>query len=361
MVRTPFPSHICSISPQSTSIEIVPIESVGEVSMSEIDADPINSVKDVEELTLLLKSSEFEKDMHINECEEAKIHVSELESKIREMTDELTKSKSTQSELLRVEKRLVEAMNGKVEAMEQMEVMETRVKDIKLLESELSRLMMELKLRDGSELTRLETMRSELVEIRDRENKAHVELELLKAELRKERSKTAAAEAAEVKGNNEKSSAYFALQQMAIKTQEVKEENKRLISNQEEIQFQDSKSDHVITISLEEYEILVKKSEEAKVDPEENENLTKDIESAMMRVSEFRARAEHATTRAEMAEQAKAALEEQIKERKEQKQRRRAALAALHTASVSISSHSFEDDDNPKTYMPLGNFFKMNL
>ncbi|KAI3717745.1 hypothetical protein L1987_69540 [Smallanthus sonchifolius] len=267
MVPTPFPSHICSISPQSTSIEIVPIESIGELGMSDIDTDPIYSVKDVEELTLLLKNSEFEKDMHINECEEAKIHVLELESKVRDMTDELTKSKSTQAELLRVEKRLVEAVNGKVEAMEQMEVMETRVKDIELLESELTRLMMELKLRDESELTRLETMRSELDEIRDRENKAQVELELLKAELRKERSITEAAEAAEVKGNCEKSTAYFALQQMAIKKQEVKEENKRLISNQEEIQFQESKSDHAITISLEEYEILVKKSEEAKVAP----------------------------------------------------------------------------------------------
>ncbi|KAI3686534.1 hypothetical protein L1987_80213 [Smallanthus sonchifolius] len=322
--------------------------------------------KTVDGLKTMLKTSELDKEVYINECKEAKIRVTELESKIQEMADELTMLKSTEAELCILEKQLEEATNDKLEAMKQMEEMETQVKYIEIVETELTQLRQELKLRDESELTQLETIRDE---IRDRENEAQVEIALLKAEIHKERSKTAAAEAAELKAKGEKSAVYFALQQMAIETQEVKEENQRLQSEHEEIQFHGANLDNEITISLEEYEMLVKKAEEAKVEPqtesksrEEIENLKKELQSAMTRVSEFRTRAEQATTRAEVAEQAKAALEEQVKGWKEQKQRRRAAVAALRAESMSRSSQSKEYDDiNPKTYMPLGNFLKMKL
>ncbi|KAF5807260.1 hypothetical protein HanRHA438_Chr05g0240931 [Helianthus annuus] len=322
----------------------------------------------VDGLKTLLKNSEFEKEVYINECKEAKIRVSEFETKIQEMADELTMLKSTEDELRVLEKQLMEATSDKLKNIKQMEEMETQGKYIELLESELTQLRQELQLRGESELTRLETMRSELDEIRERENEAQVEIALLQAEIHKERSKAAAAEAAELKAIGEKSAAYFAVQQMAIETQEVKKENQRLQSEHEEVLFQDANSvnDNEITISLEEYENLVKKSEEAKVEPqiesksrEEIEKLKKDLESATAKVSEFRTRAEQATTRAEVAEQAKAALEEQVKEWKEQKQRRRAALAALRAESMSRSSHSLEYDDNSKTYMPLGKFLKM--
>ncbi|KAK9080415.1 hypothetical protein SSX86_000173 [Deinandra increscens subsp. villosa] len=208
-------------------------------------------------------------------------------------------------------------------------------------------------------------MRSEMDEIRDRENEAQVEIALLKAEIHKERSKTAASEVAKLKAQGEKSAAYFALQQMALETHEVKKENKRLQSEHNEIQLQGSNSDNEITTPLEESE---SESEEVNIEPqtesktrEEVENLKKDLECAMARVSEFRTRAEQATTRAEVAEQAKAGLEEQIKGWKEQKQRRRAALSALRAESMSRSSHSLEYEDNSKTYMPLGTFLKMKL
>ncbi|MFS7939711.1 hypothetical protein Hanom_Chr05g00455101 [Helianthus anomalus] len=320
----------------------------------------------VDGLKTLLKNSEFEKEVYINECKEAKIRVSEFETKIQEMADELTMLKSTEDELRVLEKQLMEATSDKLKTIKQMEEMETQGKYIELLESELTQIRQELQLRGESELTRLETMRSELDEIRERENEAQVEIALLQAEIHKERSKAAAAEAAELKAIGEKSAAYFAVQQMAIETQEVKKENQRLQSEHEEVQFQDANSVNEITISLEEYENLVKKSEEVKVEPQiesksrkEIEKLKKDLENAMAKLSEFRTRAEQATTRAEVAEQAKAALEEQVKEWKEQKQRRRAALAALRAESMSRSSHSLEYDDNSKTYMPLGKFLKM--
>ncbi|KAL8244138.1 hypothetical protein R6Q59_010396 [Mikania micrantha] len=322
----------------------------------------------VNELKMLLRTIEFEKDVYASECKEAKNRVTELESSIKEMVDELTMLKSTEAKLGTLEKQLVEATNDKLETMKQMEVMETQVKYVELLESELAQLRHDLKLKHESESTQLDTMRSEMDEIRNRDNEAQVKIALLKAEIHKERSKVAAAEAAELKAKGEKSAAYFALQQMAIETQEVKKENERLQFEQEEIKFQDSNSDNEITIPLEEYEILVKKSEEANIEPqtesksqEDVEKLKKDLETAMKRVSEFRTRAEQATTRAEVAERAKAALEEQVKGWKEQKQRRRAALAALRAESMSRSSNNLEYDDNPKTYMPLGKFLKMKL
>ncbi|XP_024977271.1 putative WEB family protein At4g17210 [Cynara cardunculus var. scolymus] len=420
-------------------------------------------------ISTLLKSSEFEKDVFINECKEARIRVSELEFKIQEMAEELTELSSTRAQLLRVEKQLVAATDAKFEAMKQAEMIETvlsmekakmeemvhhenmlnetildlrlssmeseslkeeaekemkyaqeqlisksmaidslqselqranelhslaeeaaadsrsdlnrmkedykhqerrnsdQVQYIELLESELTQLKSEL--RDKNQelqmaIGELEKTKSEMEEMGDKDNETQVEIALLKAELHKGRSKTAAAEVSELRAKGEKSAAYFALQQMAIETQELKEENQRLQSGHEEIEFQDSKSDPEITISLAEYEILVKKNEEA--NDEQNltlkmECLKKDLESAMVRVSELRTQSEQAATRAEVAEQAKSALEEQIKQWKEQKQRRRAALAALRTESMSKSSHGFEFDDNSKTYMPLGKFLKMNF
>ncbi|PWA80080.1 hypothetical protein CTI12_AA200170 [Artemisia annua] len=289
----------------------------------------------LEELSTLLKTAEFEKDIYINVCKEEKIRVSELKSKIQEMGHVLTELKSTEAD-------------AKLKAMKQVEEMET----------ELTQLKLELKFKDESVLTQLDTMRNELEEIHDKENEAQVEIALLKAELHKGRSKAAAAEAAELKAKGEKNAAYFALQQMAVETQELKNENQRLQSEREDI-----------TITLHEYEILVKQAVEDKVetqtklkDLEEMKSLKKDLENAMARVSEFRTRAEQAVTRAEVAELAKADLEEQIKGWKEQKQRRRAAIAALRAESMSKSSRGFEFvDDDSKTYMPLGKFLKMRI
>ncbi|KAI3688794.1 hypothetical protein L2E82_46626 [Cichorium intybus] len=320
--------------------------------------------KTVDGLSMLLKTSEFEKDIYVNECKQAKVHATELESNIQKLADELSDLKSSRAQLLTVEKQLAAATEAKIEAIKHAETLNESIlslqissmeaeyakveteKCIELLQSELTQLKLELR-------GELETVKNELEEMSNKENEAQVEIALLKAELHKGRSKCAAAEAAELKAKGEKSAAYFALQQIATENQELKKENQRL-------QSENSNSDDVITISLEEYEILVKKAEEAKVEPE-MENLKRDLESAIAKVTEFRTRAEQAATRAEVAEEAKAAVEEQIKRWKEQKQRRRAAMAALRAESMSKSSRSFEYDDNPKTYMPLGKFLKMNF
>ncbi|KAK7330321.1 hypothetical protein VNO77_24511 [Canavalia gladiata] len=88
--------------------------------------------------------------------------------------------------------------------------------------------------------------------------------------------------------------------------------------------------------------------------------MKKELENASMKIAELRARAEQALSRAELAENAKAALEDKIKRHKEHRQRRRAALTALREESTpkpfSPSSHG-----TPGIYQPLGRVLNMKL
>ncbi|KAM0063174.1 hypothetical protein Hdeb2414_s0003g00087971 [Helianthus debilis subsp. tardiflorus] len=87
----------------------------------------------VDGLKTLLKNSEFEKEVYINECKEANIRVSEFETKIQEMADELTMLKSTEDKLRVLEKQVMEATSDKLKTIKQMEEMETQGKYIELL------------------------------------------------------------------------------------------------------------------------------------------------------------------------------------------------------------------------------------
>ncbi|KAG5027960.1 hypothetical protein JHK82_011590 [Glycine max] len=58
--------------------------------------------------------------------------------------------------------------------------------------------------------------------------------------------------------------------------------------------------------------------------------MEKELENASGKISELRARGEQALSKAEFAENAKAALEDKIRRHREHMQRRRAALTALH-------------------------------
>lgn len=219
----------------------------------------------------------------------------------------------------------------------------------------------------------LDQTKSEMDEIRQRENEAQVEIALLKAELHKERSKTAAAEAAEVRAKSEKSAVYVALQKLALEADEAKKETRRIksetsASDGEAEEIRDDTSARV-TISTEEYDVLVKKAEMAdniqEPTPEnwsEFENLKRELESATVKIGEFRTRAEQAVTRAEVAEFGKAALEAQIQRWREHKERRKAASVALREESISRENYSFkyDDDDASKTYQPLSKLLKMD-
>ncbi|KAG6635516.1 hypothetical protein CIPAW_11G048500 [Carya illinoinensis] len=275
------------------------------------------------------------------------------------------------------------------------------------LEMELNQLKLEL---DNSkeEACRLncvaETRTHELLEvktnrdeIRARETKAEIEVALLKAELHKGKSKIAAAEAAEARAESVKSWLYLAVQHLAVEAQEAKKENQGdnlaeeaensvLVNFQSERAFQDveplqidelkteeerkrDEDDSHITISLKEYESLITKAEKAnymhvvvgenadQLNLHENkyelENLKKELEVAMVKVGEFRTRAEQTVSRAELAEKAKVAIEDQLWRWQERKQRRKAALAALREESAPKEFYPPQYDRPPTTYQPL--------
>lgn len=98
--------------------------------------------KTADELFILFKTTEFERDIYVNECREARTGIDdELESKIKEMEEQFSESvkireelsqviselKSTKGELLNMEVDLVAARDAKLVAMKQAELMETAV------------------------------------------------------------------------------------------------------------------------------------------------------------------------------------------------------------------------------------------
>ncbi|KAA8542501.1 hypothetical protein F0562_023653 [Nyssa sinensis] len=282
---------------------------------------------------------------------------------------------------------------------------------IELLEMELNQLKLELKnaneevCRPNSDVEmmtdELEKVKNEMEEIKGRDTEAQVEIAMLKSELHKGRSKIAAAEAAEARAKSKNSGFYVAVQQLALEAEEAKKETRRLkeaaektaeegekfalvnpqIENSsygeeppqmDETVTGDEKGrddiDAHITISVEEYEALVKKAEKADQVPEpvpenryELEILQKELEIAAVKIGEFRTRAEQAASRAVVAERAKAELEDKIRWRREHRERRKAALAALREESFPKDSSSFKYEEVPKTYQPLGKVLNMEF
>ncbi|PHU24043.1 hypothetical protein BC332_09150 [Capsicum chinense] len=243
---------------------------------------------------------------------------------------------------------------------------------ISLLESELRQLKGELN-KANEEATRanadsgtmsleLEQIKKEMVEIREKETEAQVEIAFLKSEIHKGRSKIAAAEIADSVAKSEKSALHLALQQLALKAEEAKNENRRLKeagkaskeSRNEESEEGKEEAKAYITIPKEEY---VQVHEE----PNEIQVLKKELKTATLKISELRTRAEQAISRAEAAEKRKAALENQIKRWKEHKERKKAALTALREESISREITEYEPDNSPKIKQPLRKVLRMEF
>lgn len=291
---------------------------------------------------------------------------------------------------------------------------------IETLEMELNRLKLDCN-NSEEEVVRLslvietltnevQKVKAEMDEIKGRETEALIEIALLKAELHIGKSKIAAAEAAEERAKSVKSGPYLAVQQLAVEAHEAKEENITLkqgadeaaeetenselvgcqsenplqdveASQTEELKIEDEekmgKDDDHITISLEVYESLIRKSEKAdhfhgslgedssQLSTPENkhelETLKKELEIATAKIGEFRNRAEQAVSRAELAEKAKVAIEEQLRKWREQKQRRKADLAALREESARREFDPQYEKPPTTTYQPLGKVLNMKF
>nr|POE84922.1 hypothetical protein CFP56_48351 [Quercus suber] len=183
----------------------------------------------------------------------------------------------------------------------------------------------------------VQKVKAEKDEIKRRKTEALIEIALLKAELHKRKSKIAVAKAVEERAKSVKSGLYLAVQQLAVEAHEAKEENIRLkqgadeaaeetenselvrsqsenplqdveASQAEELKIEDEekmhKDDDHITISFEEYESLIRKSEKvdhfheslgedfSKLSTPKNkhelETLKKELEIATAKIGEFR-------------------------------------------------------------------------
>ncbi|KAL7139311.1 hypothetical protein ABFS83_09G042300 [Erythranthe nasuta] len=374
------------------------------------------------ELSILLTNSELQKDLYINQSQEADLRINELESSLERTSHQLSESEKAREKLSYVtsflESTLFQLQSLEIESLvmreKQMDYVSAKEAELELaaealldanetirdLEnkftekstyidslkeevkqandlrifhekvasdaiSELNRLKDEAELHEkknsdqsayiGLLETELRQLRTALVDAKDEtkknENDAQIEIALLKSEIHKGRSKTAAAEAAEARAQGEKSTLYNALQQMGLEAEETKKENRML------------------------KEALMQENNEVKTEEEERdenggelENTKKELENAISRIGEMRARAEQAISRAEAAEKAKAAMDEKMKRRKEHKERRKAALVALREESFSrdfgnsTEINEYDDAASAKNYQPLGKgFFSSSL
>ncbi|XP_057479162.1 WEB family protein At1g12150-like [Actinidia eriantha] len=345
---------------------------------AEIEIATTKALEAEEELEFVRKELEAMKDLE-NQLMDKSLTIESLQGEL-EKTNELRCSS---------EKAASDAINELKQQRMDLELLEMKNIDqlgcIGLLEMELNQLKIELKnaneemrrVSSDAESTRgeLQKVKLEIDEIRARETEAQVEIAMLKSELHKGRSRVAAAEA---RAKNEKSGLYLAVQQLAMEAEEAKKENRRLKDEAEnagegsESSSQDVKlpqiaeseckgeddSKALVIIPMRESKALVERAENI----HETENLKKELENASVKIGELRARAEQATSRAEVAETAKLALEDQLRKWREQRGKRRAALAALREESFpKEESRSFNYEQTPKTYQPLSKILNMKF
>ncbi|XP_038878411.1 putative WEB family protein At4g17210 isoform X2 [Benincasa hispida] len=223
----------------------------------------------------------------------------------------------------------------------------------------------------------LEKMKLEMDEMRDREASAQVEIALLKSELHKGRSKVAALVATEAKDESAKSDLHLAVQDL----DEVKplfERNSTSMEGDSNLAVNERRNDSVtLTFTSKEYQSSIENIDStSKFSPDkifhhissectdELEKLKKELEAATIRIGEFRSRAEQAATRAEMAEKAKEAIEDQLRKWREHKQRKKAALAAMKEVSAPPPPPKFKPSmygDTSTVYQPLGKVLNLKF
>ncbi|XP_050376807.1 protein WEAK CHLOROPLAST MOVEMENT UNDER BLUE LIGHT-like 3 [Argentina anserina] len=313
------------------------------------------------------------------------VYIEMLEYEINRVNEQLILSGKAASDAISSLKLVQEELEGKERKNSDQEVFPLEIelnnfnKEFMNANEVTSRLKLDVEHLTGE----LQEARSEIGEIKQRESNALVEIAMLESELHRRRSKVAAAEATEARKENRKSGMYLAIQQLAIEAENDKKENRMLkqgadgVEEEVEEQFQDAEAfeidelkveedqeerkqkddGHLITISLKEYECLIEKAEKAdqiplslekelshrrqsslsvmeEEDKSELERLKKELEAASAKVAQFRNRAEQAVTRADLAETAKAGLEDQIRRWREHRQKRKAALNALREVTA---------------------------
>ncbi|XP_022988505.1 putative WEB family protein At4g17210 [Cucurbita maxima] len=370
---------------------------------TELAASRESEVKDIIKIELLENKAHLEKETTVDLIR----RISELNEAIRlskfaasEAENEMSAALSAKEAELELAKKQVVELHKQLEEMSQqieIEMERNQLKEVKFANEEIEKFKDEIEtLKNQLEKTKLE-----MDEMREREANAEVEIALLKSEIHKGRSKVAAAEAAEAKAKSVTSGLYPAVQDLAAESVEVKEniklkqeplkayeetENsilaKPLVESNSSSMEEDLNPEvnerrnesTTMTITLEEYQSSIKdidSASELSADKishhigsectDELEKLKKELEAASIRIGEFRSRAEQAATRAEMAEKAKDAVEDQLRKWREHKQRRKAALAAMKEVSAPPKFKPPMHEGSSTTYQPLGKVLNLKL
>ncbi|XP_028763478.1 caldesmon-like [Neltuma alba] len=303
------------------------------------------------ELFSLLKKFDSQRKKHMNEGNDRGFGIGELESMMKEVDDQLgnprfreqisrllSELKTREGMLLNKEVELLAAKDSELKAQTKIEEMEIAFNIEKEEKQQILQQLEELKVEKQRE---------------NHNDKGQTE--------RKSMDETVHVEALETELNK--------LKQELVNAK--KEENglkaESLTGAMNKIK---EKNTDDITIPLKEYESLIRKVEqanEAKASMTEGGSLSEtamlktELEAATAKIGELRARAEQALSRAELAEKAKADLEQKLKRHRDKQQRRKAAMAALEEESTPAQFSPSSSGATPQVYEPLSKILNLKL
>lgn len=365
---------------------------------AEIEVAKLDKIQAQEQLKDMRKEIEMMEELE-NQFDDKCLFIEVLKSELKQAeetrslfekdaSDAITKSKMLKDEIEFKERKIL-SQEALIEAFK-MELNELK-SELKIANDLASNLSGNVEVLTND----IEKAKAEVDEMKERGTEAQVEIAMLRSEIHKGRSKTAAAEAGEARTESVKSGLYLAVQQLAVEAGSAKKENERLKQRADKAEEEtDSSSsglvnphlenpseevdvcqiednDSHVTILSKEYESFIKKAEKEDSNrllaPQEKEEeleiLRRELEAANEKIAEFRNRAEQAVSRAETAEKAKAGIEDQLRKWKEHKQKRKAALAALREVSAPKEYESTFPtySSSPITHPQLGKVLNMKF
>lgn len=361
------------------------------------------------ELSALLKKSDLERNKYMNESRKSKARIDKLESEMEELAFQhsenvkireqlshvLSELKTTQRELLNKETELVAARDSEFNALKMAEQMETafhiekekkeellqKVKDLNEAEKEKFVAVsekdhkLELAMKAISQAQeQVEDLRNQVEILQGLSNESAcnaiqnsnqldqaVYLEALEMELKilKQEHENAKKEVNDL--NNTTESLRGELHKAKSEINKLKERDAKA---QVEIAFLISRlksNDHSNPEGEEGNIDKYNSKAKNQVQGSEVAFLKKELAASAAKIGELRARAEQALSRAELAEKAKAALEDIIRRQREYSQRRRGVKNGLQE-ELSIGQNSpSSSDTTSKSYHPLGKVLNMRF
>ncbi|PNX75802.1 hypothetical protein L195_g031744 [Trifolium pratense] len=200
----------------------------------------------------------------------------------------------------------------------------------------------------------LNQLKNELSSAKEEINELNISIESLISELRKAKDELKMNKERDIEAEVEIALLKSHLQECrsAYKNEYVTDHSKG-----EAEERNSEKNNDNITISL----VKEAEKENGKGNHLELALMKKELENASLKISEMRTRAEQAMSRAELAENGKAALEEKIRRHREHRLRKKAALTALREESTPKPFTPSTSYGTPSIHQPLGKVLNMKL